>query len=469
MIGAMVMRLSGLAAPAALAALAALAMGDRAGAATTVARPTADLYVSALHPQRNYGTAPRLLIARRPASRAFVRFQVRPPARGSRIVLYVFPLSASPRGMTLRHASSRPWAERRITWRTAPVTGPREVHSGPLQAQRWKAIDVSRLVDSSGVVTLALSAAGSGRVARASREASARAPRLVVFDSATAPVPASPPAPTAGASPGDDGGAPPRPPAPGTCGSAVAPPAWQHVVWIVLENKDYGQIIGSPDAPYINALAAACGLATQYHAVAHPSLPNYIALTSGDTQGVTKDVGPASQPLDAPSIFSQLGNDWRSLQESIPAACSPHDATRYAPRHNPALDFAGLLAACPDNDVPPGATPALSARFTQVTPDTCNDMHSCAVAVGDRWLSGFMAKVIASPEYQAGTTAVFVTWDEDDRGDNHVATLVVSPSTPPGTADAVAYNHYSLLRTTEEMLGLPLLGQAAVAGSMRPG
>src|SRR5436190_7180402 len=94
---------------AAAATLAALALGDPAAAANVVVRPTADLYVSAARSGRNYGAATRLVIARRPASRAYVRFQPGPPARGSRVVLYVYPLSDSAAGLTLRHASDRPW------------------------------------------------------------------------------------------------------------------------------------------------------------------------------------------------------------------------------------------------------------------------------------------------------------------------------------------------------------------------
>src|SRR4051812_20938754 len=323
----------------AVATLLALTAGDPAGAADRVLRPTADLYVSARHPERNYGGATRLVIARRPASRAFVRFQPGVPPRGSRIVLYVYPLRDSAAGLTLRHASDRPWAEGRITLRTAPRTGPHVVRTGPLRAQRWKPIDVTRLAGTSGVVALALSAAGPGRVEIASREVGARAPRLVVFGSATSPVPATPPAPAGDASPGGEGGAPAPPPPPGTCGSAPAPPAWQHVVWIVMENKDYSQVVGSPDAVYVNELADACGLATQYQAVAHPSLPNYVALTSGDTQGVKDDSGPDAHPLAVPSIFSQLGGDWRALQETMPDNCARSDAGRYAVHHNPAVYY----------------------------------------------------------------------------------------------------------------------------------
>ena len=95
-------------------------------------------------------------------------------------------------------------------------------------------------------------------------------------------------------------------------------------------------------------------------------------------------------------------------------------------------------------------------------------MHDCSIATGDAWLSSFLGKVFSSSQYEAGRTAVFVTWDEDDGSHgNHIATLVAAPSVVPGTVSSTRFNHYSMLRTTEEMLGLGLLGNATSAASMR--
>src|ERR687886_3007366 len=116
---------------------------------------------------------------------------------------------------------------------------------------------------------------------------------------------------------------PPPPPSGGPCGTTASHPAvWSHVVWVIMENHAYNQIIGSSSAPYINSLANQCGSATNFKAITHPSLPNYIAMTSGSTQGVTDDNGPSSHPLNAPSIFSQLpAGQSRSLQESMRSNC----------------------------------------------------------------------------------------------------------------------------------------------------
>jgi hypothetical protein len=264
----------------------------------------------------------------------------------------------------------------------------------------------------------------------------------------------------------------------GPCGTAAAPPAvWQHVVWIVMENKTYSQVIGSANAPYINGIARQCGLATQFFAEAHPSLPNYIAMTSGSTQGITDDSDPSAHPLSVPSIFSQLGSGWRSLEESMPSNCDLFNSGLYAVRHNPAAYYINIRTQCAIQDVPLTDPPNLSARFTFITPNLCNDMHSCPTAStidaevknGDAWLATWLPKIFASPEYRSGSTAVFLTWDEDDFNDaQHIPTLVMSPSVRSGTSSSATFNHYSLLRTTEEMLGLgAFLGNAASAASMR--
>jgi hypothetical protein len=256
-----------------------------------------------------------------------------------------------------------------------------------------------------------------------------------------------------------------------SCGTVAKRPAtYDHVVWVVMENRAYSQIIGSPSAPFINRLASRCGLATRFSAETHPSLPNYIAMTSGSTQGITDDDGPGSHPLNARSIFSQVGRrGWRSLQESMPSSCALRDGDGYAVRHNPAVYYTNLRAACRANDVPLDATPNLAARFTFVTPNLCNDMHDCDVSTGDAWLKRFLPKVFSSRQYRAGRTAVFLTWDEDDHSSaNHIATLVLARSVKPRTTSDTPFDHYSMLRTTEELLGIKtFLGSAASAKSMR--
>jgi hypothetical protein len=266
------------------------------------------------------------------------------------------------------------------------------------------------------------------------------------------------------------------------CGVRATPPrVYGHVVWIVMENKSWHDVMGlSSPAPHIKQLARRCGAAASFYGEANPSLPDYLAMTSGGTQGVTDDKGPSFHPLAVDNIFQQA-TDWRSLQESMPTPCSASNSGGYFVRHNPALYYTGLSTTCASRDVPLGATPDLSAKFTLITPNGCHDMDQadvrCAstflgvVQLGDAWLGSFLKKVFRTPQYRSGTTAVFVTWDESSHGSpatQKIPTFVIAPSVLPGTIATKRFDHYSLLRTTEELLGLrPFLGAAASAPSMR--
>ena len=240
----------------------------------------------------------------------------------------------------------------------------------------------------------------------------------------------------------------------------------RHVVWIMMENQGLSGIVGNPRAPYANTLAQSYGLATGYFAVAHPSLPNYVALTSGSTHGIVDDNNPSSHRLAVASIFSQLGRNWRSLEESMPSNCDHADAGVYAVRHNPAAYYTNISAACASQDVALAAQPDISAALTVVTPNVCNDAHDCPVSTGDAWLRGFVPRLLASPLYTSGDTAIFIVWDESaSTTSNRVPLIVIWPWTQR-LATAGAFTHYSLLRTTEDLLGLPALGAAGTARSM---
>jgi phosphatidylinositol-3-phosphatase len=256
----------------------------------------------------------------------------------------------------------------------------------------------------------------------------------------------------------------------GPCGSLSSqkpsPGLVRHVVWVWMENHSYSEIVGNSSAPYINQLASQCGLATNYYAVAHPSLPNYIAATSGSTQGITDDNPPSSHPLSVTSIFGQVSGG--SYEQSMPSNCDQTDSNSYAVKHNPEAYYTTISTSCRQNDVPLSSfNPAAPPSFSFVTPNLCNDMHDCSVQTGDSWLSSFIPTITSTADYQAGRTAVFITWDEDDSSaSNHVATVVLSTWTAPGTRSSTSFTHYSLLRTAENMLGVGALGNAAKASSM---
>jgi phosphatidylinositol-3-phosphatase len=264
--------------------------------------------------------------------------------------------------------------------------------------------------------------------------------------------------------------------------------SYSHVIWLWMENQSYGTVTDSRAAPFLVSLEDQCGLATNYHSITHPSLPNYIAATSGASRGALSrfatDCSPsASCSISAPSIFAQVSS-WRAYEDSMPRPCDHGDAGLYAVRHNPPAYYRTLAGQCVQSDLPIERLDAALARnslpaFSFITPNLCHDSHSCPVSAADGWLAGEVAKIVQSSAYRAGHTALFITYDEGT-GDIplncaahthasscHVATVVVSPSTPVGTRSAEYFNHYSLLRTTEDLLGAGHLGIAARANSMR--
>jgi phospholipase C len=276
----------------------------------------------------------------------------------------------------------------------------------------------------------------------------------------------------------------------GPCGTAKLPHTYQHVVWIWMENHSFSDIIGNKSqAPYINSLAAECGLATNYHNTTHPSLPNYLAATSGLAQAQL----PILSFLDcnvslvcrtsAASLFGQ-GETWRAYQESMPSNCDKSNSGEYAVRHNPAPYYTSL-SGCTSHDVPYSQLTADLAgnalpAFSFITPNLIHDMHDGTIAQGNAWLASHLPAILDSRQYQTGTTVVFITWDEgsggypvEDCDDStttdtscRVATIVISPTTPAGTQSGTFFSHYSLLDTTEQLLRLPKLGQAASATTM---
>lgn len=258
---------------------------------------------------------------------------------------------------------------------------------------------------------------------------------------------------------------PQRPSVAAPCGLRGAS-HYRHVVWIVLENVGYS-VVGSPAAPFLNSLATKCGLATNDVAVSHPSLPNYVAMTSGSTQGISDDAEPNLHALSPPNLFSQLQGNWRTLVESMPQACDQTTSGDYAARHNPAVYYVNLGSTCQTNDVPLTLPLDLSAAFTLIVPNLCNDMHSCPVSTGDRWLVHYVTSILSSAQYRLRSLALFITFDEGDSSvTNQIPTWVVAPSVPRGVRVGDAFTHYSLLRTTETLLGVALLGEAANAPSM---
>jgi len=265
----------------------------------------------------------------------------------------------------------------------------------------------------------------------------------------------------------------------GVCGQSPSSD-YEHVIWIWMENRTYRSVLGvDARAPRLRQYADACGLATRYDAITNPSLPNYIAAVAGHRYGIRRDCSPATCPVAERSLFEQVrdsGQQWSGFAESMKRSCDRRSYGRYAARHNPAVYFTPITRQCRHRDVRMGGADgpfaqALEAAalpaFTFVTPNLCHDGHDCSTSIADGWLGRWLDRITGSAAYAAGDTVVFVTWDEGVPGDNHIATVVIGPSVAAGLRVSTPFDHYSLLRTTEELLGLPLLGRARGATSMR--
>jgi phosphatidylinositol-3-phosphatase len=254
---------------------------------------------------------------------------------------------------------------------------------------------------------------------------------------------------------------------------AQALPRFDHVVLVVFENHEYDDVIGSRAAPTFNALARRYALLTQSYGVAHPSLPNYLALVSGSTFGIRSDCVACF--VGGRSIADTLearGLTWSAYQEGIPAAGSTVAyAGRYAGRHAPFLYFRSIRSqqARRERVVPYTrfARDLASGRlptFSLVVPNLCHSMHDCSVATGDAWLKRLVTPLLASPEL--ARSVVIVTFDEGEsnvRGGGRIPTLVLGPLVRPGARSSRLVTHYGVLRTIEDGLGLPRLGASASA------
>src|SRR6266566_8568895 len=232
---------------------------------------------------------------------------------------------------------------------------------------------------------------------------------------------------------------------------------------IVMENRSFEQAAG---APFTASLAAKYGVAENYHAITHPSVPNYLALTSGSTWGVRDDSFHVLPRADLGTQLTKAGVTWRAYMEGMTTGQCIDSPTPYDPGHNP---FAYYGGHCPPNVVPHDSLAADLAgdtpRFVWITPDDCHNTHDCDVSVGDDWLRREVAQITASKAFKSNGV-LFVTYDEDDStAENRVLTIVVTPDLGHRTS-AREYTHYSLLATMEGLLGVERLGQAKTASAM---
>jgi phosphatidylinositol-3-phosphatase len=243
-------------------------------------------------------------------------------------------------------------------------------------------------------------------------------------------------------------------------------PVPDHVMVVIFENEDAVNIVGGAEAPYLTSLAESGATFSDAHGVTHPSQPNYLALFSGSTQGVVDDSCPLT--FAGPSLAAQLRGASRSFvgySEDLPTAGYTGCRTAgYARKHNPWVDFPDLPASM---NQPYSALPADFAALPTVSfvvPNLCDDMHDCGVAAGDSWAQEHLAAYAAWA--QRHNSLLVVTFDEDNGSpENHIATVLVGSMVQPG-ASGQRIDHYSVLRTLEDMYGLSPLGAAAGAAPL---
>jgi acid phosphatase len=258
--------------------------------------------------------------------------------------------------------------------------------------------------------------------------------------------------------------------------------AFGHVFIVVEENHNYSDVVASPAMPYLNGLANQYGLASNYFANGHPSIPDYFMLTTGQTLTLIDALTPHDFPVSEDNVVRELiaaGKTWKSYAEDLPSiGYTGGDSGNYAVRHNPLayltdvqnssveaqnlVPFSQLAADLPTANLP---------DYSFIVPNLCDDAHDCSLTVADDWLKTNIGPVIASPVFQKDGLLIIV-FDEADTldftsGGGHVAAVLVSPMSKPGYKSIAFYQHQSVLRLMLEGLGVAKLpGEAASAPAM---
>jgi phosphatidylinositol-3-phosphatase len=259
-------------------------------------------------------------------------------------------------------------------------------------------------------------------------------------------------------------------------------PQFGHVFIVVEENAGYSDVIGSSSMPYFNSLANKYGLATNYFANLHPSIPNYFELTVGKTLTIDDSQTPKSFPVSDDNVVRELlaaGKTWKSYAEDLPSAgYTGGDTAKYLVRHNPLaymtdvqntpaqaqnlVPFSEFAADLPTANLP---------EYSFIVPNSCNDAHDCPLSTADTWLKTNIDPLINSPVFQKDGLLIIV-FDEANtldftQGGGHVAAVVISPFSKPAYKSIALYQHQSVLRLMLEGLGVTKLpGDAATAPAM---
>jgi hypothetical protein len=258
-------------------------------------------------------------------------------------------------------------------------------------------------------------------------------------------------------------------------------PNFKQVIVIVLENREATAV--TPESmPYLWRLGERFAVADRSFAVTHPSLPNYLALLSGDTFNIRTTCHDCIQAGE--TLVDQIersGRTWTAYMQGMPSRCflEPEDGL-YAMKHNPFLYFRSIRddpARCqrvvPLDELRSDLARGALADFVWITPDLCDSGHDCDLSKADRWLESVAEPLMRTPAFRDGGV-LFVTWDEGISNDGccgnaaggRIFTVAASPHVAPGTRSPTPMTHYSLLRTIQDAWGLPPLRQSASAAAV---
>ncbi|MEU2419683.1 alkaline phosphatase family protein [Streptomyces sp. NPDC007851] len=239
--------------------------------------------------------------------------------------------------------------------------------------------------------------------------------------------------------------------------AASAVPTPDHVIVVVFENHAYSQVIGSSSAPYINSLVSGGANLTQMYAETHPSQPNYYALFSGSTQGITDDSCVTPGFSSAANLASEqlaAGRTWASYNETLPSQGSTTCSSgKYAQKHNPWFGFSNVPTSSAKTFAQFPTDYSTLPQLSFVTPNLCSDMHDCSVSTGDTWLKNNLGAYATWAKTH--NSLLVVTMDEDNRlAGNRIPTVLYGQPVTAGSSSSTTYDHYDLLRTLEDSQGL---------------
>ena len=236
-----------------------------------------------------------------------------------------------------------------------------------------------------------------------------------------------------------------------------------------MENHDENDVWGTSSTPYTTAFVQANARAADYHAITHPSLPNYLDMYGGGNYGITNDCSPSSScRISARHLADNLeaaGLRWKGYFENMPAPCSTSDSSGYIAHHNPFIYFDDVRTdalRCATHVVNYSAlaadlaTTATTPNFAFIVPNNCNNTHDCSIGTGDTWLSKNLPPILDSPACTTQRCLLVLTWDEDSGSQaNHVLTVFAGSAARTGYVSNATYDHFDLLRTVEALFGVP--------------